>query len=180
MNAAIEAAHAGEAGKGFAVVADEIRKLAEGSNLQGKQIASVIKETTEIIRCITEAGLQAEKMFIDVYESVSKISEKEDSVMQIMSEQKENSKQVLGAIKRINEITGEVSSSSAEMLEGGKQIAAEMQKLSEITSDTTGSMNEIASGAEQITGAVGELTGIAHKNKESIENLANEVEKFKV
>ena len=180
MNAAIEAAHAGESGKGFAVVADEIRKLAEGSNLQGKQIAAVIKETTEIIRNITEAGSRAEKTFIDVYELVSQISEKEDSILEVMREQEENGRQVLDAIKRINGVTSEIDSASAEMLEGGTQIEQEMQKLAEITLETTDSMNEIASGADQITAAVAEVSDITQKNKVSIENLSNEVSKFKV
>ena len=180
MNAAIEAAHAGEAGKGFAVVADEIRKLAEESNTQGKQIGVVIKESTEIIGRLTEAGAQAEKTFIDVYESVSKISEKEDLIVQVMYEQETNGKQVLEAIKKINDVTAEVSSGSAEMLEGGNQIAVEMRKLADITRETTDSMNEIASGAEQITNAVEEVNEITQKNKVSIENLANEVGKFKL
>jgi methyl-accepting chemotaxis protein len=47
LNAAIEAARAGEHGRGFAVVADEVRKLAERSGRETRQIADLIKKVQD-------------------------------------------------------------------------------------------------------------------------------------
>jgi methyl-accepting chemotaxis protein len=55
LNAAIEAARAGEHGRGFAVVADEVRKLAERSGRETKQIAQLIDHVQAGTRRAVEA-----------------------------------------------------------------------------------------------------------------------------
>lgn len=180
MNAAIEAAHAGVAGKGFAVVAGEIRKLAEESNRQGKHIGAVIKESTEVIQLLTGTGQQAEQTFLGVYDSVSKISAKEDSIVEIMRTQRENGMKVLALIKQLDAITQRVQTGASEMLTGGEQIANKMQKLTQVTRNTTQNMNEIAADADQITGAINHVSTISQANKTRIDRLAAEVGKFTV
>nr|WP_051150674.1 cache domain-containing protein [Treponema pedis] len=180
MNAAIEAAHAGDAGKGFAVVADEIRKLAEESNAQGKQIGAVLKESAEIIKKMIAAGNGAEQAFDEVYELTHNISEQEDFIMSSMKEQAEGSREVLNAISDIKAITEKVKSGSDEMLEGSEEVAQEMKKLDNLTRIITGSMNEMASGSVQINEAVQEVNELTQQNKQSIEELVSEVKKFKI
>ena len=180
MNAAIEAAHAGESGKGFAVVADEIRKLAEESNLQGKQIGDTIKETRAIIENMTQSGAAAEAVFDEVFLLVQKVLGNIEQITAAMKEQENGSREVISAMQSINEVTLEVKDGSAEMLKGGEQVAHEMQKLDELTRVITSSMNEMASGAVQINHSISEVSDITEKNRDAIENLVGEVSKFKV
>ena len=180
MNAAIEAAHAGETGKGFAVVADEIRKLAEESNAQGKQIGGVLKESIEIIRTLIAAGNGAEQTFDKVYELATRISDQEDFITRSMQDQMNANKEVLAAIKDINITTNTVQAGSSGMLSGSGEVAQEMNKLDGLTQVITNSMDEMSAGAIQINNAVVEVNDLVQKNKESIEILANKVKEFTI
>ena len=180
MNAAIEAAHAGEAGKGFAVVADEIRKLAEESSMQGKNITTTLKSLSSEIQALRNSAQTAEEKFNIIFNLSEQVNEMSHRLMEAMSEQEKGSKEVLIAIKDINVVTAEVQAGSEEMLKGGEGVAQEMLKLDELTRIISGSMNEMASGAVQISNTVQDVNEITQKNKASIENLAREVNKFKV
>lgn len=180
MNAAIEAAHAGESGKGFAVVADEIRKLAEESNTQGKQIGDTIKETMTIIESITQSVSAAEQVFSEVFVLAEKVMTHIKEITVVMKEQENGSHEVLDAIRNINDVTAEVKKGSDEMLLGGEQVAEEMRKLDTLTRIITDSMNEMASSAVQINNAVSDVKRITEDNKENIDNLVGEIGKFKV
>ncbi len=180
MNAAIEAAHAGDSGKGFAVVANEIRKLAEESSSQGKQIAATIKESTEIIEDITASGQKAETIFLEIVNRTTNVLEQLENIVNAMREQELGSKEVLTALKGIHIVTREVKDGSVKMLKGGEQVAEEMRKLGSLTRSISDSMNNMASGAIKINNAVQEVNSLTQQNRESIESLSTEVGQFKV
>ncbi|WP_428769996.1 methyl-accepting chemotaxis protein [Treponema sp. HNW] len=180
MNAAIEAAHAGEAGKGFAVVADEIRKLAEESSSQGKNITATLKVLGSEIELLSAAAKTVEEKFTAIFTLSEQVKMMSNQLTEAMREQGSASGEVLAAIRDINRVTVEVSDGSAEMMTGGQNAARETDKLDGLTRIITNSMNEMAAGSTQINRAVHEVREITQKNKESINNLVSEVKKFKV
>jgi len=180
MNAAIEAAHAGETGKGFAVVAGEIRKLAEESGMQGKNITAILQELKGKIGRVNEAALSVEHRFDAIYALADRTKNQEQNIMSAMRKQSGGSGQIVQAMKHIEDMTHEVKKNSKEMLANSDLVSQEMKRLGEMSDTIANSMNEMASGAVQISNAVQEVNEITQKNKQSIDTLANEVSKFKV
>ena len=180
MNAAIEAAHAGESGKGFAVVADEIRKLAEESNIQGKKIAAVIKESLQIIQKLTEAESATEKTFEQVYTLVSKISEQETRILEAMQQQETGSKKIITAIADINGITNDIKTKSEEMSNNGRHTAEEMKNLNTLTAALTDHMNEMTGDVLNINKSIQTVHEITQKNADAIQEVVQEVDSFQL
>lgn len=180
MNAAIEAAHAGDAGKGFAVVADEIRKLAEESGSQAKQINAVLKELKVKIDDVVLSAEASDVHFVQVFNLTDEVEKRETEIMHAMIEQSSGSKQVLRAMNNSQAITESVKTGSAEILASSNQIVTEMAGLQTITDTIHSNIDEIGCGTDKINGTVQSVNSMSKQNLESIENLNNTLANFKV
>ncbi|MGP1445168.1 methyl-accepting chemotaxis protein [Treponema sp.] len=180
MNAAIEAAHAGEAGKGFAVVADEIRKLAEESSTQGKNITSVLKDLKNRIDDIAADTAHVEQLFMESFELTESVKRQEDTIMTNTHQQSGNSERILQAMKTIDGMTREVEAGAAEILDGSTKAATAMQQLTQVTEVITNNMEEMATGTMQINNAIQEISVVSQKNKDNIDTLVDSMHQFRV
>ena len=180
MNAAIEAAHAGEAGKGFAVVADEIRKLAEQSNTQGKNIGNQLSELQDIIQGVSDNTKAVQTQFEVIFDLTNKVQQQEAVIRNAMDEQNEGNVQVLQSINEIKSSADVVKENTNVLLSGGKQIGEEMKNLENVTREITDSMNRMSADSSEITQEVELCHKLSYENQDNLEELSSNVGMFKI
>ena len=180
MNAAIEAAHAGEAGKGFSVVADEIRKLAETSGVQSKNIKIELKQIISSIQDVVNLSSDSQSAFETIVNQLNSTDTILQQINNAMEEQELASHQILEALNEMKTQAADVNDKSNELKTGISNVQNNMESVSQISDVILGSMDEMANGSEEINQAAQSVSGLALKTKENIDEMNDLLKMFKV
>ncbi|OWY71794.1 hypothetical protein B7486_09025 [cyanobacterium TDX16] len=132
LNAAIEAARAGEHGRGFAVVADEVRKLAERSSQAAKEIAILIKESTQRVKEGAELSHQTGKVLMKIIEGVEQSATGIDMIARATQEQTSTAAEVNTGVQNISSITESNASAAEEMANSSRVLSGQAEQLKEL------------------------------------------------
>jgi methyl-accepting chemotaxis protein len=132
LNAAIEAARAGEHGRGFAVVADEVRNLAEKTQ---KSLSEINITINTIVQSVSDVSQQVDQNAKEMHALVEKgesanenMTEAENvikEVIEMSSDDIENSKIIETEVKKTQKFTKELTSNIENVI----QIIHENQKV---------------------------------------------------
>ena len=180
MNAMIESAHAGEAGKGFAVVAEEIRKLADTSASQSKNIGQNLKKIAENIRKVVESANASKESFEHVMERTNNTSSLVETIRSAMEEQNEGSKQILEVLSAMNTTSNDVHTSSKEIEAGTNEILNSIASLKESSKNMSESFSKIVQTTETTKETTEHLNQLSGKMGDAVNNISEKIGEFKV
>jgi methyl-accepting chemotaxis protein len=185
LNAAIEAARAGEHGKGFAVVADEVRKLAERSAGQTKEIAALINGIkdgiSEAVSSMVigakeiDAGVgmanQAGNALKDILAAVDKVVYQANEVGKVCIEVEQSASLVMSAVENVSSVTEEATAATEEMAASSTEVTKAIEQVAAVTEQSSATSEELSAAAEEQNALVEEMTAASKE----VTNLADKV-----
>jgi methyl-accepting chemotaxis protein len=180
MNAAIEAAHAGSAGQGFAVVADEIRKLAENSSNESRNIGNELKQIVETINLVVKGANAVTEAFTQVSGRIGDTQNLVSQVESAIQEQSEGADQVLQSLKVMNDVTAEVKTGAQEMSNGNESMIQELSHLQNSAREISSRMDTISAEIGKISSGAQDVSSLAQSNNSVIGKISAIAEGFTV
>jgi len=178
MNAAIEAAHAGNAGKGFAVVAAEIRKLAEQSNSQAKDISFDLEKVSASIEEVGSASESAVASFTSILDKSVSLGDAVKEMGAAMDEQRQGGRLVLEDLTRLRDLSARIGSGSRAMAENNSSILSQTERLEAATALVVKNNSEISAGTQEIAQAVERTQAGSRQNADLIAEVLAAADRF--
>jgi methyl-accepting chemotaxis protein len=180
MNAAIEAAHAGSSGKGFAVVADEIRKLAEQSSNQSKEIARRLKGLKSAIDQVSLSSGIADEGLKDIHDSVGRVHRTVGMISAAMEEQQTGSEQIRQSTVHLKKISHTVNESRSNLDRDNTLVSEAFSELKKISHTVKDSLSVVRARSGEITYNMERMRDSMKVSRKNLDELIRDSHWFRV